>query len=63
MVHSATTIKLKICVLKQKFSVQNARIENLTPPGASDLQTVVVQRSAPAKTHCGLVLCTKLSQK
>ena len=32
MVHSVTTIKLKICILKQKFSVQNARIENSTPP-------------------------------
>ena len=32
MVHSVTTIKLKICVPKQKFSVQNARIENSTPP-------------------------------
>ena len=40
MVHSATVGKVKICVPKQKFSVQNARIENLTPR-SSDLQIVV----------------------
>ena len=52
MVHSATVGKLKICVLKQKFYVQNARIENLTPLGASDWKSVV----SPGISVCPSVL-------
>ena len=53
MVRSATTIELKICVLKQKCFVQNARIENLTPPGqviCKPLQNAQRNRKATA-TH------------
>ena len=51
-VHSATVGKLKICVLKQKFCVQNARIENLTPR-SSDLQTVVKPNASSQGSEIG----------